>query len=168
MSIIIGIDQSYTSTGVCVINSDKQVLELFTITASTSIGDTFARSNYIADEICKLVTKHSPVGVGMEGLAYAMTGDATRDLAGLLFVVVNKLRYVHNYDNIITIPPNTLKKLATGKGNAKKELLYIALPEDVKKLIEANNYRKTTGMYDVTDAYWIAIYTLGHFHTRTD
>ena len=168
MSIVIGIDQSYTSTGICVLNSDKQILELSTLTAAISVGDIFARANHIADEVCKLVEKYSPIGVGIEGLAYAMTGDATRDLAGLLFVIVNKLRYTHKFDKITSVPPNTLKKMATGKGNAKKEMLYTALPEDVKKLIEAKNYRKTTGMYDVTDAYWIAIYTLGHFQTRTD
>lgn len=166
MGIVIGIDQSYTSTGVCVMNSDKQVLELFTIKTPASVGDIFARANAIADQVAQLVSKYMPIGIGLEGLAFAMTGDATRDLAGLQHTIVNKLRYSHNYDKIVIPTPNTVKKIATGKGNSKKEALHEALPEEIRKRIEASNYRKTTGMYDVTDAYWIAIYTLGHFGTE--
>lgn len=164
MAIVIGIDQSYNSTGVCVMDSDRNVLELFTIKTPASVGDVFARATSLANQIAPLVGKYMPIGIGLEGLAFAMMGDATRDLAGLQFTIVNKLRYEYSYDSIVIPTPNTVKKLATGSGKAKKEALYEALPEDVRKLIEAKNYRKTTGMYDVTDAYWIAVYTLEHFH----
>lgn len=166
MGIVIGIDQSYNSTGVCVMNSDRQVLELFTIRTPASVGDIFDRAEVVATAIAELTIKYMPIGVGLEGLAFAMMGDATRDLAGLQFIIVNKLRYTYDFKRIVIPTPNTVKKLATGKGNSKKEALYDALPEDVQKRIEANNYKKTTGMYDVTDAYWIAIYTLEHFRTE--
>lgn len=163
MSIVIGIDQSYNSTGVCVMDSDKRVLDLFIIKIPTSVGDIFARANAVADKIAALLSKYMPIGIGLEGLAFAMMGDATRDLAGLQFTVVNKLRYAYDFHQIVIPPPNTVKKLATGMGNAKKEALYEALPEEIKKLIEEKNYKKTTGRYDATDSYWIAVYTLEHF-----
>lgn len=166
MGIVIGIDQSYNSTGICVLNDDMAVLELYTIKTPASVGDIFDRAEAVATAVAELTIKYMPIGIGLEGLAFAMMGDATRDLAGLQFIIVNKLRYAYDYKRIVIPTPNTVKKLATGKGNSKKEALYDALPEDVKKRIEANNYKKTTGMYDVTDAYWIAVYTLKHFRTE--
>ena len=163
MGIVIEIDQSDNSTGVCVMNSDRQVLELFTIRTPASVGDIFDRAEAVATAVAELTIKYMPIGIGLEGLAFAMIVNATRDFAGLQFVIVNKLRYAYDFKRIVIPTPNTVKKLATGKGNSKKEALYEALPEDVKKRIEANNYKKTTGMYDVTDAYWIAMYTLEHF-----
>lgn len=166
MGVVIGIDQSYTSTGVCVMTDDKEVLELYTMRTPVTVGDVFARADAVSNKLAAVVTKYTPIGIGLEGLAFAMTGSATRDLAGLQFTVVNKLRYAYGFHNIVIPSPNTVKKLATGKGNAKKDALYDALPDDIKKRIEASNYRKTTGMYDVTDAYWIAVYTLEHFRTE--
>jgi Holliday junction resolvasome RuvABC endonuclease subunit len=166
MSVVIGIDQSYNSTGVCILDENKNVVDLFKIVTPPSVGDIFARAHTLATTLGGLVGTHMPIGIGLEGLAFAMTGDATRDLAGLQFVIVNTLRYEYDYNRIVIPSPNTVKKLATGKGNSNKEALYSALPEEIRKRIEEKNYRKTTGMYDVTDAYWIAVYTLEHFRTE--
>jgi Holliday junction resolvasome RuvABC endonuclease subunit len=159
MSVVIGIDQSYNSTGVCILDENKNVVDLFKIVTPPSVGDIFARAHTLATTLGGLVGTYMPIGIGLEGLAFAMTGDATRDLAGLQFVIVNTLRYEYDYNRIVIPSPNTVKKLATGKGNSNKEALYSALPEEIRKRIEEKNYRKTTGMYDVTDA-------LEHFRTE--
>jgi Holliday junction resolvasome RuvABC endonuclease subunit len=92
--------------------------------------------------------------VALEGLAFSKMGNATRDLAGLQFSIITYLRYVCQYKTLI-ISPNTVKKTATGKGNAKKEEMYEALPQEVKNLFKDMNLKKTTGRYDLTDSYWI-------------
>jgi Holliday junction resolvasome RuvABC endonuclease subunit len=79
---------------------------------------------------------------------------------------VTQLRYRFGFDVIVIPPPNELKKYATGKGNADKELMHSSLPEDIRKRLEEKNYRKTTGLYDIADAYWLARYALEH-HQKT-
>jgi Holliday junction resolvasome RuvABC endonuclease subunit len=85
-----------------------------------------------------------------------MRGNATRDLAGLQFVIINKLRFKGTY-SVDIIAPNAVKKLATGNGKAKKQELYEALPESTQKAFDELGVKKTTGRYDLTDAYWIAM-----------
>ena len=58
------------------------------------------------------------------------------------------------------MPPNTVKKVATGKGKADKQELYEALPLKPQALFsEKMGLKKTTGLYDLTDAYWIGVAT---------
>lgn len=163
---VIGIDQSYKSAGVCIMNEDSSVCDMYTIKTDKTQGDIFYRANYIAEQVAAVVEKYHPVCLGLEGLAFAKFGDATRDLAGLQFVVVSALRYKYNFEAIVIPSPNEVKKYATGKGNADKVAVYEALPEDIRKTLEAKNYRKTTGLYDIADAYWIAKYALEFYQKR--
>lgn len=168
---VIGIDQSYKSAGVCIMDEKGQVIDMYTITTDKDTGDVFKRANVIAEKIAKAIKDHNVVCMGIEGLAFAKFGDATRDLAGLQFTIITHLRYRCGFDVIVIPPPNELKKYATGKGNADKVLMHSSLPEDIRKRLEAKNYRKTTGLYDIADAYWLAKYALEHYQKtqkRTD
>lgn len=153
---ILAIDQSYTSSGIVVLNGDDVVFaERFV--SDTSI-DKFERAWNIADRVILIAKEYNVKTVGLEGLAFAKTGDATRDLAGLQYVIVTKLRFVEGYD-VTVISPNTVKKVATGKGNAKKEVLLEHLPKEALKKFQELGVKKTTGLLDLTDAYWIGIAT---------
>jgi Holliday junction resolvasome RuvABC endonuclease subunit len=163
---VIGIDQSYKSAGVCIMDDTFAVADMYTIKSDSSQGDIFFRANAIAEAVAAAVKKHTPVYLGLEGLAFAKFGDATRDLAGLQFVIVNTLRYKYKFEAIVIPSPNEVKKYATGKGNSDKEAVFKALPDNVRKTLEEKNYRKTTGLYDIADAYWIARYALEFYKKR--
>lgn len=165
---ILGIDQSYTSSGICILNLDGSVKDVQLIKTDSTIGDVFARANHIANRVNQLRSENKSVQVGLEGLAFSKVGDATRDLAGLQFTIVTYLRYSQQFSDISVPSPNEVKKFATGKGNADKAMMHAALPEEVKVLLDAKKYRKTTGLYDVTDAYWIAKYALEVYKKRTE
>lgn len=156
--VVMGIDQSFTSSGIVLINEHEAVIETFRITSNKE-NDIFARAYGIANEISSIVGRFNPDIIGLEGLAFSKFGDATRDLAGLQFVIVTRLRYTHKYDNLVVVTPNALKKYATAKGGANKNDMVDALPPNVLESFK-QSYKKTSGLYDITDGYWIAKYSL--------
>ncbi len=150
---IIGIDQSYSCTGICIFEDGELIhSEVF---KSPKAMDKFQRSNLIAEYILSTAVFNEPDVIGIEGLAFGMRGDATRDLAGLQYAIINKLRFEGNF-KVEIIAPNAVKKFATGYGRAKKEELYEALPKHTQKTFLDIGVKKTTGLFDLCDAFWIA------------
>lgn len=164
----IGIDQSFTSSGYVVMDEQTNIVDFGRIVTSEKNGDIFDRAHVTASVIGTLYLAHLPQYVGLEGLAFSKMGDATRDLAGLQFTIVNHLRYTIKCprEKIIIVSPNEVKKFATGKGNSKKEAMVDSLPTDVVKLFEQRNYKKTTGLTDITDAYWITRLMIDFYQKR--
>lgn len=152
--MLLSVDQSYTSSGIVLLTDVGELFyaELFTSDASK---DVFDRAWDITNYIARMADQYHVRFISVEGLAYAKAGDATRDLAGLQFVMVTYLRQLCNY-HVEIVYPTTAKKYATGKGNSKKEQLLEHLPEDVSTWFKDKlNAKKSTGLYDLTDAYWI-------------
>jgi Holliday junction resolvasome RuvABC endonuclease subunit len=150
---ILGIDQSYTSSGFMVLEGDTVLhAEKYVSNKDT---DKPARAWEIAKRINKIVEQFNPDIVAIEGLAFGMRGDATRDLAGLQFVIVCALREKHKKECIV-VSPRTVKVTATGSGKADKMDMYTSLPPQVQTLVEEMGLKKSTGMLDLSDAYWIA------------
>lgn len=158
---VLGIDQSYSSCGVVLLDNGK-ITDLDKIVGNKQ-WDCYDRAMDVARQIKWFCTANQPIDlVGIEGLAFNKRGNQTRDLAGLLFTIMIELRANGHRDSSVIVPPKTVKKFATGKGNATKEQMYEALPKDVKDLFEEKGYKKTTGRSDLTDAYWIARYREVH------
>jgi Holliday junction resolvasome RuvABC endonuclease subunit len=153
---VMGIDQSLNGTAVCIVDND--ILVDFCVIRTDKFKDVFSRTLTIALKICEVYENHKPDVVHIEGLAFAMRGNATRDLAGLLFTVVNVMALRHPEARLILVPPTTLKKYATGSGKAKKEDMIACLPEDVMKRFTDAKYKKTTGLADLADSYHLAKY----------
>lgn len=153
---IVAVDQSYTSCGLMFFEDGKLQYAKRVVSTKDDQEDIFDRAWQITTAVAKYAHEHEAEMVVLEGLAFSKMGNATRDLAGLQFSIITYLKYVCCFNTMI-IPPNTVKKTATGKGNAKKEEMYETLPSDVKKLLEDMKLKKTTGRYDLTDAYWIGI-----------
>ncbi len=152
---IIGIDQSFTCTGIVVL-VDGQMTRFETIsTKEFKDRDIHFRANFIAEQIAGIVYIEKPDRLSMEGLAFQQIGNATRDLAGLQFVIINKLTYQLGY-NVELHTPLAVKKLATGSGKSKKEQIIEALPADVLAQFKAAKYVKSRGLADLADAYFIA------------
>lgn len=149
---ILAIDQSFTSSGIVLLEDGVMThAELFT---SNDELDTFARVWEVTRHVRHLVEKFAPDLVAMEGLAFSKFGNATRNLAGLQYSLVTCIRYIDGKD-VVIIPPNTVKKVATGNGQAKKEQMYDMLPDDTKEFFINMGAKKTKGLYDLSDAYWI-------------
>lgn len=150
---ILSVDQSFTSSGIVTLADDGRVLasELF---KSNAERDVFHRAWQISEHIATIAHNVQARFVALEGLAYAKAGDATRDLAGLQFVITCSLRYLYGL-HVEIVFPTTAKKFATGKGNSNKEALLEHLPDDVRDAFDRIGVKKTTGLLDLTDAYWI-------------
>jgi len=150
---ILGIDQSYTNSGIILLNDNEvKHAELF---KSNKEMDKPGRAWEIATHVGNLVEQLKPDIVAMEGLAFGMRGDATRDLAGLQFVIACILRHEHFYE-VMIVSPRTVKVTATGSGKAEKMEMFESLPKYAQSLFEDMGVKKTTGLLDLTDAYWIA------------
>lgn len=154
---ILSVDQSFTSSGLCVFVNGK--LEKSELIKTSKDKGIYERAWDIASRILHVAKVFNVKYIGIEGLAFSKMGNATRDLAGLQFTIVTRLKFVEN-KNVIIVPPNTVKRVATGKGNAKKMDLVGALPKDVRESFDEMNAKKSTGLLDLTDAYWIGIATL--------
>lgn len=149
---ILAIDQSFTSSGLIVFDGDNIIhAERY---VSDTDKDIYERAWDVATRCVDVAKQFKVEYIGIEGLAFSKFGDATRDLAGLQFAIIARLRFVEGLD-VVIVPPNTVKKVATGSGRAKKTELLENLPGDVRAMFDQMNLKKTTGLLDLTDAYWI-------------
>ena len=99
--------------------------------------------------------------VYLEGYAFATAAQAgVRSIAentGLL-----KHKMWKNKISFKSYPPTVIKKFATGKGNANKELMYEAFvdelltPTDLKELLTPKATKVKNPISDLVDAYFIA------------
>ena len=149
---ILATDQSLTSTGWTVLE-DGQIISYGLITSDKN-KTNFERAVDVANEIYKLYNEHSPDKFVLEGLPFMSRSNVTRDLAGLQFLVIDRVLRELKIECIAVVPPTKLKKFATGSGKAGKEDMYEALPPEVKAKFSTT--LKTKGRYDLTDAYWLA------------
>jgi Holliday junction resolvasome RuvABC endonuclease subunit len=151
---ILSIDQSYNACAY-VVDDNKQMVE-FGCLISDKTQDIYKRALDISLKLDNIYTKYYPTEIRLEGLAFGMRGDATRDLAGLLFTIINVISLKHSFDNFKIISPKTVKKSATGSGKATKKDMIAALPKDIKQKFTDANYKQTTGLADLADAFWIS------------
>lgn len=155
---VLGLDQSFTSTGVVVMDERKSVIWMGTVTTKKQTDDKqeiFHRARKIVQEISDIISEYKIDFVSIEQLAYGSVGDATRNLAGLQFMLIDM--FIENDIPFMTVPPTSLKKYATDKGNCSKDLMVECLPSvpvDIKGQIE--KHPKSKGRYDLADAYWLA------------
>ena len=148
----VGIDQSFTSTGICFIDNNQLVF--YKIISSDKEDESYDRAIQIADEIVftiKDMNKDINI-INIEGLSYGSKGDATRNLAGLQFLIIDRIKKQNWNYNVIA--PQTLKKFVL-KGNSSKEELFECLPDNVYE--EFDKYNKSE-KFDLMDAYFLAIY----------
>lgn len=151
---VLSVDQSYRAAGIVLLEDGE--ISFCEKYVTDKDEDIFFRARQLATRIQLIALKHQPDKIAIEGLSFGSTGNVTRDLAGLLFTIVILLRE-DSYEPII-VPPTTVKKFATGKGNSKKDMLIKVLPPHVRELFDSMNLKKTTGLGDLTDAYWIGKY----------
>jgi|6_EtaG_2_1085325.scaffolds.fasta_scaffold07433_7 Holliday junction resolvasome RuvABC endonuclease subunit len=68
--------------------------------------------------------------------------------------------------NIASVPPTTVKKYATGKGNANKEKMYRSFSEEtgtnLKEILQPKKEDPENPLSDIVDAYYILKYGLNN------
>lgn len=125
---VVGVDISLSSTGVAVLGctpSDEWTVHTFTVPtaahARTPAGQ-LDRMNQIAATVAETCADADVVVV--EGGAFAAKTAHAHTLAGCWWVVYSRIvrRCEHP---VVVVPPSTLKKYVTGRGNASK--LEVAL-----------------------------------------
>lgn len=154
----LGIDQSFTSTGIVVLDDYDSLIhhEVISTKKSDDALQIFQRMITISTQVIDIIKTHDIKSIAIEGLSFMSKGDATRNLAGLQGALVSSIIQKYPNDIVTIVAPPTLKKYATGSGKAKKEDIFDSLPTDIKELFGKIPVAK--GRYDLSDAYWLASY----------
>jgi len=153
--ILMSIDQSLSSTGVIIWAKD---LLWFRLTSNKE-DDITSRITSITKQIKELCLKHNVTDIVVESLPYGINSTSVRPLAGLYYCISTMCKDVHIPFNEANV--TGVKKHATGSGKAKKAEMITAFIENAPELyaeITSKNIRKTTGLADLADAYWIGVY----------
>lgn len=151
--VTLGIDQSFRSTGLVILENDT-ILHASCFHANKT-DNRFKQANDITIHISNLTQEYNVSNIAIEGLAFSLIGNVGKDLAGLQYVIITYLQEVLHYQ-ISIFSPSKVKKFATTSGRAKKNEMIEALPERVLLKFKSLGYKKSTGLSDLTDAYFIA------------
>lgn len=127
---IIGLDLSLTGTGICTAGDGCLIT-----TSLTGVE----RLHRLWLDICSELPDR-PAVVVLEGYSYGSKGRAVFDIGELGGVVRHEL-YTSGY-RFVVVPPSTLKKFATGKGNIGKDAMVataarLGCPYDDNNIIDA-------------------------------
>lgn len=126
--VVIGLDLSLTATGYAGPDGTR------VIKSTGHKGDTLAQRFDRLDTLCREITYfalcHDPapfpdlVCIEAPSLGQGRQGG-THDRSGLWWMVVKSI--IEHGPDVIQVPPATLKKYVTGKGNAKKPDMRMAI-----------------------------------------
>lgn len=119
---VVGIDPSLRATGLALHDGELRTLSMPSVESAYMDGKV-ARIRAIVGKVAVAS------GVGslcvIEAPALGMNNRSTHELAGLWWSIVVRLIELGN--EVVTITPGQLKKFATGKGNAPKPDMRMAL-----------------------------------------
>ena len=132
-----GIDQSLTGTGIVIIEDDiithQQLLSTKKTkdTKSPTIDYT-RRLLVIKNTIKEIIVSFGIDMIAMEGMAFGAKGRAIFDIGGLSHLL--REAFIELEKPFIIVPPATLKKFWTGKGNANKEMMINAAKDKGERI----------------------------------
>ena len=173
LKTIVGIDYSLTSPAVCINNEGEYMFYYLTSKkkyigqmAKNIIGfehqeyDTpikrFSQiSDWAINTFNRLTYDLKNLKVFIEGYSFGSKGQAIFQIAencGILKYRLQQLKI--NYDTVV---PSVVKKGATGKGNADKDMMYDAFTKetkiDLKKIFDTEKVGNPIS--DIADSYFI-------------
>ena len=164
----IGIDYSLTSPAVCVNDGD---LSFYYLTnkkkwigqmSDNIIGyehkewvDPIERFTYISDFVFDIIGSLVNPQIFIEGYSYGSKGQGLFQIAENCGILKYRLlEKGHKYNNVV---PSVVKKGATGKGNADKDMMYEAFVKetniDLKKIFDTEKVGNPIS--DIADSYFI-------------
>ena len=168
---IVGIDYSLTSPAVCINNEGEYMFYYLTNKkkyigqmAKNIIGyehqeyDTpIKRFSQISDWVFDILkdTFHKQQQVYIEGYSFGSKGQGIFQIAENCGIL--KYRLQENKISYDTVVPSVVKKGATGKGNADKDMMYEAFVKeiklDLKKIFDTEKVGNPIS--DIVDSYYI-------------
>lgn len=155
MSRILSIDQSICCTAYCIFENGE-LDDFGCIKTKKADGDLHRRCTVIAEELVDISCGIPTYKVIREGLAFGgSASNASRDLAYLVGMIECRLDGA-----LVEVPPTSLKKFATGSGRAKKEDMISSLPSDVHQRFLDDGFKKSTGLADLADAYFLGTWLI--------
>ncbi len=148
--IIIGIDPSLVSTGICLMPEDGEVIESNAIQPK-SVG--MERLSFLRQQIINIIAKYDihDIRAFIEGYSHGSSGmrESMAEWGGVL-----RLALYENNIEFIEVPPKTLKKFATGNGNADKILMGVQLMKEFGLEYPTS---------DQTDAFWLSFFGRAYY-----
>jgi crossover junction endodeoxyribonuclease RuvC len=176
--IIAGLDHSMTSPAICFYDDAKgnfnfnnceffflTQLKKYDVSIKNIIGKYFeydtdmSRYDMISGFFIEKIIKRSPICVFIEGYSMGSRGKVFNiaENTGIM-----KYRLWSNNINHENVPPTTIKKFATGKGNADKEKMQLAFMQENDNIDLKFELSMTDKQWnpssDLIDAYWICKY----------
>ena len=150
--MLLSLDISITSTGYCIFYKG-QLVQFGVIKTSTELS-IYDRLSFIENELKNILINNPIKHVVVEAPSYGSRGAMSYQLFGIHFAIVRLLskQFKVNLMNIAKV-----KKFATGNGRAKKLEMVEALPIEIRKEFDKSGVKKSTGLYDLTDSYFIGM-----------
>lgn len=144
-----GLDISLAGTGLAV--WQRSTLEQTTIKTSTADGDLVERTDFVIRMVRSAIRRFRPDLIAVEAPAFhPVRGMDTR---GLEVAGAVKWYLHHQQHAYVLVGTGTLKKFATGKGNADKKAMVAAAQLLVPELKDHNQ----------ADALFLAKYAAEHY-----
>lgn len=155
---VVGIDPSLTSTGLALVDKYTGTAYTAAVTSSGKKTDTLTmqseRIRDLADRICDHVNAANPALVVIESATFSTRNDTSAHRrAGLWWAVVNDL--IADDVPVVMLSPGEVKKFATGKGNAGKDMMV------ARAATTWGEDTLGTNINDIADALFLA--TAGSF-----
>lgn len=138
---VVGLDLSLTGTGVA--TADSRLLTIRSHPGGETVADRVERLTDIAATISDHLDGADMVVI--EGPAYSQQAQPGHHLRAGLWWWVADLACAHDAE-VIEVTPSALKKFATGRGNATKADMRVALLQRTGEDIRDDNQ---------ADAYWL-------------
>jgi len=168
---IVGIDYSLTSPAICINIDNADVLMFYYLTnkkkyigqmSEDIIGyehkewtDPIQRFKYISDFALDIISPLVSPQIFIEGYSFGSKGQGLFQIAENCGI----LKYRLQEQNLPyqTVVPSVVKKGATGKGNADKDMMYEAFVKDtnidLKKVFDTDKVGNPVS--DIADSYFI-------------
>jgi Holliday junction resolvasome RuvABC endonuclease subunit len=127
---ILGLDLSLAKTGLAALSEAHGVWEMATrriVTKPHGKGNTRGLRDRMGDirEQCSAAIREDVELAVLEGPSFASVGGSSKDLMGLWWLVYDRL--CEQDLPVLVVPPSSLKKWATGKGNAGKGQVAVGI-----------------------------------------
>jgi Holliday junction resolvasome RuvABC endonuclease subunit len=140
MRPVVGLDLSLTSTGVATLPDHAIQIK----TTAKDWPNEVRRIGHIWDEVwLQMIEQDTPMVV-IEGLSYGSVGGQAFTRGGLHYVV--RLELDRRRCQVVVVPPSTLKKFVTGKGNASKELMVSTVSRRACRTISSDDVADALGL----------------------
>jgi len=155
-----GIDPSFNSTGVVILEDDNPIPIFATCLKSDTEASKIFRAVKMGQD-CVAIAKEYKIDICFiesPALNFVRGNSNIRaDLAGLYYRVAGDISILNGIP-LKSVTPKSLKLFGSGTGKATKEQMVESVPEDALEYFASMNYRKTTGLQDLADAYFLALY----------